>query len=466
MNKVTLAELRAIPALETVPDDQLQWLLDNGETRELEAGEHLAEANTPLNYTYILIEGRIRLCMVQNGKLREMAVVQAHSITGYLPFSRATKTPGYTECTKKTRLLSISKTRMQDAIKLHYELTEAMVHAMTSRVRDFTFVQQQNEKMFALGKLSAGLAHELNNPASAITRGAAALQCQVKHLPELFKDVATIDMLSQKIDSINQLLINKTTQTNRPILTMLQRADKEDEITDWLIDHNIKDLNMAENLAEFDFSPADLEHLNSCTPTPKLGVVLAWMNNYLLQEKMVDDIRDASQRISELVNAVKNFTHMDRDTDKQFLDIHTGLRNTVTMLNYKLRKHQIEVQEIFDTSLPRVRALAGELNQVWTNLIDNAIDALENTSNGRLTIRTQKDGDFVCVYICDNGPGIPADIQPQIFDLFFTTKEIGKGSGIGLDVVTRIIRQHNGSVKVTSEPGNTVFTVCFPINDN
>ncbi|OJW12972.1 ATP-binding protein [Mucilaginibacter sp. 44-25] len=466
MNKVTLAELRAIPALETVPDDQLQWLLNNGETRKLEAGEHLTEVNTALSYTYIIIEGRIRLCMVQNGKLREIAIIQAHSISGYLPFSRATKTPGYTECTKKTRLLSIHKDKMKEAIKLHYELTEAMVHAMTSRVRDFTSLQQQNEKMFALGKLSAGLAHELNNPASAITRGAAALQCQVKHLPELFKDVAAIDMKPEKIDSINQLLINKTTQTNRPILTMLQRADKEDEITDWLLDHHIKDLDMAENFADFDFSPADLDHLNNCTPSPKLDVVLAWMNNYLLQEKMVADIRDSSQRISELVSSVKNFTHMDRDTDKQLLDIHAGLRNTITMLNYKLRKHNIEVQENFDTSLPQVKALAGELNQVWTNLIDNAIDALENTPNSRLTIRTQKDGDFVCVYIGDNGPGIPAELQSQIFDPFFTTKEMGKGSGLGLDVVTRIIRQHNGSVKVTSEPGNTVFTVCFPINDN
>jgi len=466
MSEVTLAELKSVPAFEGVPDDQLQWLLDNGETHEIEAGGHIFEKDQALDKTYILIEGRIRILAEQNGKLREIVVLQPKTVTGYLPFSRGVKTSGYSECLQNCRALFVPKEKIKEGIRLHYELTEAMVHAMTSRVRDFTSLQQQNEKMFALGKLSAGLAHELNNPASAITRGASALQCQVKHLPELFKDVAAINMLPEKIDSVNNLLISKTTQKDRPALTMMQRADKEDELTDWLLDHDIKDLDIAENFAEFDFGTADLDHLNSCTPSPKLDVVLAWMNNYLLQEKMVADIRDASHRISELVSSVKTFTHMDRDTDRQMLDIHAGIRNTLTMLNYKLRKANIEVKEDFDTTLPQVKALAGELNQVWTNLVDNAIDALEGKGGGILEIRTLKDGKFVCVYIKDNGPGIPADIQSQIFDPFFTTKEMGKGTGLGLDVVTRIIRQHNGTVKVKSEPGNTEFTVCFPINDN
>ncbi|TWR24591.1 cyclic nucleotide-binding domain-containing protein [Mucilaginibacter achroorhodeus] len=466
MNEVTLAELKAVPALQEVPDDQLQWMLDNGQTVEIKVGERIFEKGQSLDKTYVLIEGRIRIWADQNGKVREITVIQPNTVTGYLPFSRGQKTPGYSEAIRDCRILLIPKTKIQEGIKLNYELTEALVHAMTSRVRDFTSLQQQNEKMFALGKLSAGLAHELNNPASAITRGASALQCQVQHLPALFKDVAAINMLPEKIDSVNNLLISKTDGADRPILTMMERADKEDELTDWLLDHNIKDLDIAENFVEFGFGVSDLEHLNSCTPSPKLDVVLAWMNNYLLQEKMVADIRDASHRISELVSSVKTFTHMDRDTDRQWLDIHAGIRNTLTMLNYKLRKAKIEVKEDFDTTLPQVKALAGELNQVWTNLIDNSIDALEGREGGQLEIRTKKDGEFVCVYIKDNGPGIPADIQSQIFDPFFTTKEMGKGTGLGLDVVTRIIRQHNGTVKVKSEPGNTEFSVCFPINDN
>jgi signal transduction histidine kinase len=466
MKNVTLDELKAIPALQTVPDEQLEWLLANGETMEVEEGTRVFEKGDPLDKTLITIEGRIRVCAEQNGKLREIFVIKPQAITGYLPFSRATNTFGYGECIEKCRMLRVFKDKIHEGIKLHYELTAAMVHTMTSRVRDFTSQQQQNEKMFALGKLSAGLAHELNNPASAISRGASLLHDQVKRLPALFKEVAALNIAPEKLDKINQILVSKTHQTDRPVLNMMQRADAEDDLADWLTDHGIKDYDIAENFAEFSFAPADLEHLHSCTPSPQLDVVLAWMNNYLLQEKMVSDIRESSTRISELVSSVKTFTHMDRDTDKQLLDIHAGIRNTLTMLNYKMRKGNIQVVEDFDLNLPQVKALAGELNQVWTNIIDNAIDAMEPNGTGILEIRTQLDRHFVCVYIKDNGPGIPEDIQSRVFDPFFTTKDMGKGTGLGLDVVTRIIRQHNGTVKVASVPGNTEFTVCFPLTDN
>lgn len=466
MKNVTIDELKAIPALETVPDDQLEWLLANGETEEEEEGARVFEKGDPLDKTLILMEGRIRVCAEQNGKLREIFVIKPQAITGYLPFSRATNTFGYGECIDKCRMFRINKVKVNEAIKLHYELTAAMVHTMTTRVRDFTSQQQQNEKMFALGKLSAGLAHELNNPASAISRGASSLHEQVKRLPLLFKEVAALNIPPEKLDKINQILISKTQQTDRPVLSMMQRADEEDDLTDWLADHGIKDYDIAENFAEFGFYPDDLEHLHSCTPSPQLDVVLAWMNNYLLQEKMVSDIRESSGRISELVSSVKTFTHMDRDTDKQLLDIHAGIRNTLTMLNYKMRKGNIQVVENFDLKLPQVKALAGELNQVWTNIIDNAIDAMEPNGTGILEIRTQLDRHFVCVYIKDNGPGIPEEMQSKVFDPFFTTKDMGKGTGLGLDVVNRIIRQHNGTVKVTSVPGNTEFTVCFPLTDN
>ncbi|MFD0765706.1 ATP-binding protein [Mucilaginibacter lutimaris] len=466
MNNVTLADLKAIPAFEQVPDEQLEWLLANGESLGAEEGEHIFEKGDPLDRTLIIIEGRLRFCAEQNGKVREVALLKAPIITGYLPYSRGTVVAGYGECIDKCRGLYVKKDKVQEAIKLHYELTAALVHTMTTRVRDFTSLQQQNEKMFALGKLSAGLAHELNNPASAISRGASSLQNQIKRLPDIFKEVAALDIAPDKLDTINQILISKTHQTDRPTLSIMQRADLEDELSDWLNGHGIKDFDIAENLTEFGFTPDDLDHMNNCTPQPQLGVVLDWMSNYLLQEKMVSDIKESSARISELVSSVKTFTHMDRDTDKQPLDIHAGIRNTLTMLNYKLRKGNIEVVENFDLKLPLVKALAGELNQVWTNMIDNAIDAMEENGKGVLTISTKLDRDFVCVYIKDDGVGIPEDVQSQVFDPFFTTKDMGKGTGLGLDVVTRIIRQHNGTVKVASVPGNTEFTVCFPLNDN
>jgi signal transduction histidine kinase len=163
------------------------------------------------------------------------------------------------------------------------------------------------------------------------------------------------------------------------------------------------------------------------------------------------------------VGAVKNFTYMDKNSDRQPVDIHAGIRNTLTMLNHKLRKLNINVTENFDDSIPEVKALPGELNQVWTNIIDNAIDAMEVNAKGNLDIRTLHDGNFVKVFIKDDGPGIPPDIQQRIFDPFFTTKEMGKGSGLGLDVVSRIMIQHNGAIKVDSKPGATEFEVCLPI---
>jgi signal transduction histidine kinase len=177
---------------------------------------------------------------------------------------------------------------------------------------------------------------------------------------------------------------------------MMDKADREDDLSDWLMDHEIKKLEFAENLVDFDFKPEDLDHMNACTPvSEELEIVLAWVNNYLLATKMIADIKESSQRISQLVTSVKTFTHMDRDSDKQLLDIHAGIRNTLTMLDYKLKKGNIKLAENFDLSLPQVKAMAGELNQVWTNVIDNAIDAMEVNGGGLLEIKTKKDRQFV-----------------------------------------------------------------------
>ncbi|OOQ57563.1 ATP-binding protein [Mucilaginibacter pedocola] len=464
--EVTLEELKAIPVLSEVPDDQLQWFLDAGEVVTFEEGERVFEFGDAVKYTTVLLEGRIRICATQGGKYREIAVIREQGITGYLPFSRAKKTPGFGECVRRVRLLTVPADKIKEATKIHYELTEALVHTMTSRVRDFTSLQQQNEKMFALGKLSAGLAHELNNPAAAISRGASSLDKQIKNLPAMFKAIVSLNMKPEKVDKVNELLVSRANQTDRPVLSMMDKADHEDALADWLLDHDIKKLEFAENLVDFDFKPADLDHMNACTPSPQLEIVLAWVNNYLLATKMIDDVKESAQRISQLVTSVKNFTHMDRDTDKQLMDIHAGIRNTLTMLNYKLKKGNVKLVEDFDLTLPQVRAMAGELNQVWTNVIDNAIDAMEPNGGGTLEIRTRKDRQFVQVIIKDNGPGIPEELQSQIFDPFFTTKEMGKGTGLGLDVVSRIIRQHNGTVKVHSVPGDTEFEICFPLNDD
>jgi signal transduction histidine kinase len=221
---------------------------------------------------------------------------------------------------------------------------------------------------------------------------------------------------------------------------------------------------MAENFVEFGFMIDNLEALCSHIPTAYCSPVFNWINNLLTTERMVQDIQESSRRIADLVNSVKTFTHMDRGFEKQRTDIRIGIKNTIMLLKHRLKKGNVELAKEFDETVPEVNAMVGELNQVWTNLIDNALDAMEPNGKGKLTIRTQRDREFVQVTIGDDGPGIPNDVKTRIFDPFFTTKEVGKGTGMGLEVVQRIVRQHNGSIKVDSQPGKTEFTVCFPID--
>ncbi|GAA4315905.1 ATP-binding protein [Mucilaginibacter gynuensis] len=466
MEKITIEQLKNIELLKQIPDNQLQWLLEACTHAEYEAGERLFNANDLMNRTFIIIKGRFRICILQNGKLREVADIGEGAITGHLPFSRGTVAPGYGECTRSIVCLECSAEKIKEMTTLHYELTEAMVHVMTTRVREYTSMMQQNEKMVALGKLSAGLAHELNNPAAAIARDASSLKEQLRRLPLVFKKIAAIKMNATEIAPVNLKIAEILSRPEREDITMMERSAREDDITDWLADHDINDYEVAGTLADFDFTLTDLDDLREQVSVACLAPVLAWINNNLLTDKIVTDIQESSRRISELVGSVKNFTHMDQSTDKQFVNIHMGIKNTLKMLEYKLRKANIEFVKEFDFELPEAKVYPGALNQVWTNIIDNAIDAMEPNGSGILRISTAKDGNFIKIRIIDNGPGIPDDIKTRIFDPFFSTKEMGKGTGLGLDVVTRIIRQHNGTVKVNSVPGNTEFEVCIPIDND
>jgi len=461
MKALTVEDIKVVSEFRNIPDEQLQWLISQGDAVDVEQGELLFDVGEPVTTTYLVLDGKMRICATQAGKQKELRILDPGQATGYLPYSRATVTPAFCEALKKSLVFKCTAAKLKEGIADHYELFEALVHMMVNRVREFTSIQQQNEKMFALGKLSAGLAHELNNPAAAISRAAALLQTQVHQLPHLFKAIAALNIPPEKVEKISQLIIQKI-NTTPAALTMMQKAALEDEITDWLDNNNLKNLD-AEGLVERGFTTGELDVFKSCSSTEQLPVLLEWVSNYLVTNKMADDIRASSERISDLVGAVKNFTFMDKDANRQMVDIHSGIRNTLIMLNHKIKKANINVTEDFDDSLPKIRAFPGELNQVWTNLIDNAIDAMEVNSKGNLEITSKHDTRFVKVYIKDDGPGIPKEIQENIFAPFFTTKEMGKGSGLGLDVVSRIMLQHNGSVKVKSEPGATEFEICLPI---
>jgi signal transduction histidine kinase len=464
MQILTTEWLQSIETLRDVPAVQLQWWIDNSEYRTMEEEAFLFKEGDPVKGTFVIAKGKVRVFLKQQNSERNIDFFQAKDVTGYLPFSRGIVAPASGEVVEKLEVMFFPVEKMKELIAGHYELVQALVHVMTTRVRYFTTVQQQNEKMMALGKLSAGLAHELNNPASAIVRGSISLKQHLQLVPETFKKVIAIRMSAEDIDKVNNKMFEVIARKDKPILTLMQRSAVEDELAECLDSHLVENSQeMAENFIEFGFTCDDMNEFARLIPAQYRSPVLNWINNNLVTEKMVNDIQDASKRIERLVTAVKNFTHMDRDHDKEYSDIHSGIKNTLAMLVYKFKKGNVVLLEDYDTSLPPVEAFFGELNQVWTNLIDNALDAMEVNNKGRLEIKTRRDGQYVEVSIIDDGPGIPEDIRNRIFDPFFTTKEIGKGTGLGLDVVARIVRQHEGSIKVNSVPGRTAFVVCFPI---
>jgi signal transduction histidine kinase len=465
MEQLTVSSLKTFEALKNVPAEELQWLIDNCTLIQLQDGDLLMAQGQPLTGPHFIVSGRMAIYLVQNGARKEISVFKEGDITGYLPYSRAVVATVSSYAVGTLSLLSFPTERIRELIKDHFEITQALVHVMSNRVREFTAMQQQNEKMMALGKLSAGLAHELNNPASAIVRDSVSLREHLKLEPKGFKNVIAIRMGPEQVDAVGDQLFTILSAKERPRLTLKQKSKLEQDIAGWLEEHGIENhYELTDTFVDFNFTVNDLEGFNSHIPPAYLSPVLNWIGNLLITEKMVEDIQESSRRIADLVSSVKTFTHMDRGTDKQYADIHVGIRNTLTMLGYKIKKGNITVIEEYTETLPPVKALIGELNQVWTNLIDNALDAMETNGNGTLTIKTEKEREFVQVFVIDNGPGIPGEIKPKIFDPFFTTKEMGKGTGMGLEVVQRIVHQHNGSIKVNSWPGHTEFIVCFPIN--
>ncbi|WP_240619260.1 ATP-binding protein [Chitinophaga costaii] len=462
---VTTEWLHSLESLKDVPENQLQWFIDHSAHLELHAGDFLVKPGEVIRGTQVMVSGKVLMYSVQEGIRRELFTVTRGDITGYLPYSRAHYAGLYAEAIEDVQCMMLPRELGREMIQLHFELTQALVHIMTNRVRDFSLAQQQNEKMLALGKLSAGLAHELNNPAAAIVRDAVTLKQHLQLIPERFKDVIGIRMEDSMVEALSQLFYPMVLQRKHQNLSLAQRMQEEDKLTEWLNNHQVANSDdIAETLVEFGICETDLEKLNKLIPARFATNVFNWLHSNLVTEKIVEDIEESSNRIASLVNSVKIFTHMDRDQGKDFTDIHPGIRNTLVLLGFKIRKGKVNVIENFGADVPHANVMAGELNQVWTNLIDNALDAMEVNGKGTLTITTRRrDPDKIEITIADDGPGIPPNIQNSIFEPFFTTKEMGKGTGMGLEVVQKIVRQHHGSIQLNTSPAGTAFIVCLPV---
>lgn len=455
--------IAAFPVLAEVPRSQIEWVVARGELFEIPAGEKFFKKGDPVDKLLMLIDGVGSLKIEQNGQYKELGRIESGEISGALPYSRAQSASAVGMAVKDMKMFILPKSYFHELICECQDFTEVLVHLMTDRVRDFTRFQQQNEKLMALGKISAGLAHELNNPAAAIVRSSESLQKHLSHVPDKFKRVISMKVTDEQVDYVNDLLYSKIKEGINKSESLIQRTNREDDLTDWLDDNGYGDCYaLSETLAEYGFCEEDLANLKEALSPQIFPSVVEWIDNVLTTEKMVGEIKEASNRISKLVSSVKSYSHMDRSGDQEPTNVHEGIHNTLTILNHKLKKNQVKLVEILAPDLPAISASPGELNQVWTNVIDNALDAMEE--GGTLTIITESVDNNINVKIMDSGPGIPQEIQDRIFEPFFTTKDVGKGTGMGLEVVQKIVEGHKGSIRLTSEPGNTTFDFCFPVN--
>jgi len=355
------------------------------------------------------------------------------------------------------------KDHFHELEQLNPDFIQKLIGYMTTRARVFATTQLQHEKVNALGKLAAGVAHELNNPAAAINRISDELAKRLSRNYKLTEQLLQGKITPQQVQHISSLVEEKGNKdTKKERLTTMQRMDNEDEIAEWLEKNGVaKHGEQAETFSENGFTAVELENTSNEIGKEAFIILLPWFENLLSSQKIIKDLDDASCRISNLVGAIKSHVQMDRTEDMQPTNVHTDIENTLTLLGFKLREKNIVVKKIFCNDLPIVQAYIGELNQVWTNIIDNAVFALEK--NGELIIETSCNATTITVCIIDNGPGIPKEIMSRIFDPFFTTKKVGDGNGIGLDLVSRVIKNHNAEIKVNSVPGRTVFEICIPV---
>lgn len=457
-----LKKLRQSPVFQNLPEDQLRWLVSSAEFLELKEGEFLFRQGDPVDRMVILLKGRLSYQQEQNGSTRTIDYVEAGELSGALPYSRAKAAITQAKALEDIEALCLHQKHFREMIRDRHELTETLVHSMTSRVREFTRIQQQLDKMAALGKLSAGLAHELNNPAAAVARSSAKLKEYYSSLPALLEKVLKSQISPAILDYLQSLISRKTSAGTTSSIGLLERTSQEDEQASWLKKHGItKPYPLAETFAQFEISISELEELNNKLSTEQLIPILNWLHQLLVLQKLAEEIQSASGRMSELVGAVKTYSQMDQSSDKKEADIRQGIGDTLKILNFKLKSKNIHLHTHFQENLPKVCAYAAELNQLWTNLIDNAIDAMEK--GGELVISAAREDKNLKVSIADNGKGISKEEKKQIFDPFFTTKPLGKGSGLGLDIARRIIEHHEGELKLESKPGKTVFTVYIPL---
>jgi len=442
------------------PRAELEWLAAHGHLRHLEIGDSLSEKGAPVQGMYVMLSGRAAIFVDRGGGLHKLSEWGGGEVTGLLPYSRLVTAPGRSEVQEPGDVLVVPREHMVALTRECPVLTATLVHRMLDRAREFTSNELHDEKMVSLGRLSAGLAHELNNPAAAIERSASLLLNRLDDVEQAGRALGAAHLTDSQLDAIESVRNACAVATDRGVRSPIERAEREEAIADWLADRGL-DTAAAEALADTAVTTDALDRLAAVVDGSALGPALRWAAAGCSTRRLASEIQDAATRIAGLVLAVKGFTHMDQGTAAGPVDLAQGLGNTVAVLKSKARAKSVAVSVQVDPSLPRVCGFAGELNQIWGNLIDNALDAVADS--GRVEISAARDNGRVVVRIADNGSGIPAEIRDRIFDPFFTTKPAGQGTGLGLDIVRRLVQHNGGMIAVDSRPGRTEFQVTLPL---
>jgi signal transduction histidine kinase len=342
--------LKSVPEFASVPGEQIQWLVDHGTILTYADGEKVFSHGDVIDGFQVVLEGGVTLYINQPNGRRNIGTYEPLEIMGRLPYSRMKAAVAEGIAEGKSILFSLHRDFFHDLICECHDITEVLVHNMTDRVRDFTKQQLQNDKMMALGKLSAGLAHELNNPSAAVVRSAQALKKHLSSTPENFKRVIKIQANDDLVDNVNEWVFSKIKGHTGTSLSLLQKTALEDELTDWLEAEGFENpYELTETLTDFNISTDELDRVKSWLRPEDVAPVVGWVNQVLTTDKLVCDIEDASKRINTLVTSIKGYTHMDQSTEKQLSDIHPGIRNTLTMLGHKLKKNNIKVIENFQS---------------------------------------------------------------------------------------------------------------------
>jgi signal transduction histidine kinase len=461
-------ELRTLFLFEHLTDDQLQWIADRGEVRTYDAGATVYREAEPAESLFILLSGGLRMTRSVQGE--DVTVVETQHRGSYSGAMRAfvdndEEAAGYFNsmaATEPSRFFVLSKEHFAELMREWFPMAVHLLDGLYLGIRNSESAVRQREHLARLGTLSAGLAHELNNPAAAAVRATGQLRDQVARSRHKLKALADgrIDpaLLSQLVELQEQAVAR--VRVERPRLTPVEVSDLEDELTARLDEFGVQDsMDLAAGLAAAGLDPSWLGELHAAVGAEAMDGAVRWLANTFETESLMNEIEEATSRISTLVGAVKQYAYMD-SASTQEIDVHVGLDSTVVILGHKLAG--IDVHREYDRSLPKVPAYAAELNQVWTNLIDNAADAMGGA--GVLTLRTWATTDELVVEVIDDGPGIPEHVQPRIFDAFFTTKDVGSGSGLGLENAKRIVaKRHHGTIDVSSSPDGTTFTVRLPL---